>query len=322
MPAVTSQRWPGNRAVLLCHGVGNYAAGDYEGVREALRQAVGPAQWDSIAVYEVYYDHVNDWFTQKNQVQQAAANALGFVKGLFDPDAVSQAAAEGAADVLWPVLSLPARDALRRTYIAQVIQMVLDGVDPSGHAVRDQKIVLIGHSLGCFHTYEALWSLANDPQYGLQPAFGDGPIFQSTLLIASPIQLMRSVAGHLGGTIPERERLATTRAASLAVPFQSVGGRRFPITRKLVSLTGTMDPVGGHLFGRKVGEAYMSLADPLFEPHVEAQHLVSRPADADLMSLFAELVGRSKPDLSIENPHSWERYVANNGDLIRQCVLA
>ena len=221
---VISQRWPSDRALLLCHGVGNYGPGDYDRVRDALRRAVGPAEWDSIAVYEVFYDEINDWFAQKNQVAQAVAGALQFVKGLFEPDALAQAAAEGAADVLWPVLSLPARDALRRAFITQVIQMVIDGVDPSGVSVPDQKIVLIGHSLGCFHAYEALWALATDPQYRMQPAFGDGPVFQSTLLIASPIQLIRSVAGHLGGAVPQRERLATTRAANLSVPVQTVGG--------------------------------------------------------------------------------------------------
>jgi hypothetical protein len=321
-PGVTSQRWPADRALLLCHGVGNYGPGDYDGVKAALRDALGAAAWNSIAVYEVFYDEVNDWFAQKTQLAQAVTRALQFMKAKFDTSVVAQAAAEGAADIIWPVLSLPARDALRRAYISQLLQMVIDGEDPSGVSVRDQKIVVMGHSLGCFHTYEALWATATDPQYHMLPAFGQGPVYRSVILIASPVQMIRGVAREMSGLVPDRDRLATTRDAPLAVPAQVFDGQRVPVTKKLLSLTGSLDPVGGFLLGNALDWAYMDIDDPLFQPHVEPQHLVNRPADADLATLFTQMAGRRRPDLTLENPHSWERYVSHNADLIRQCVLA
>jgi hypothetical protein len=307
--------------LLLCHGVGNYGPGDYDAVKQALRAAVGEPTWATIAVYEVFYDEINDWFVRKDQARDLIGRALAFVKGKLGGDDVAEAAAEGACDVIWPVLSVAARDALRRAYIGQLVRMVVDG-EQSGVAPRRQKVVIMGHSLGCFHTYEALWAIANDPQYNLLPSLGECPTFRSVVLVASPVQLIRRVAEELGDAIPDPGGLATTSNTGLAVPVDRTGGGSVAITKQLVSLTGTMDPVGGHLLGRKLAWAYMSLPDPNFVPRIQAQQILSGPGGADAAALFRELVSLRKPQLSVENPHSWERYVRTSAGEVRQWVLA
>ena len=87
----------------------------------------------------------------------------------------------------------------------------------------------------------------------------------------------------------------------------------------MVSLTGTMDPVGGHLLGDRLDWAYMTIDDPAFEPKIQPQQLATTAADrATFVALLRSLLNRRDPGLSLDNPHSWESYVSSNaGDIAR-----
>ena len=78
------------------------------------------------------------------------------------------------------------------------------------------------------------------------------------MLVASPVQLIRTVAGAIGALIPDRTTLATV-ARPLAIPAETRRGRTVACTRDFISITGTHDPVGGHLLGRKLDWAYMDV---------------------------------------------------------------
>jgi hypothetical protein len=316
-----TQEWKSPRALLLCHGVGNYGPGDYDNLKTALKEAVGDKIWNSYAVYEVYYDEINDWIAEKNQAAAAVAKVLKLFGADSNSDDAANAAVEGAGDVLWPVFSLAARDALRRTFIQQLIQLVVDGEHKYG--AEEQEVVILAHSLGCFHTYESLWALATDRQYGMTPATRDAPIYRNVVLVASPVQLIRGIAEKIPGVIPKPDGLATLRHPRLSVPAQEYGGRRYPAVRRMIALTGDMDPVGGYIVGKKVTWAYMDMPyEPEFESVVEHQQPLTVEPDSTLPSIFRELVNRNDPHISLENPHSWERYVTQNAKRVAEWLGA
>src|SRR5262245_54106488 len=74
--APQSRSWPSNRALLLVHGVGDYKPGDYDTVKAALAVALGPAQWQQLAVYEMYWDPISDWFKDKLRAKTIVAQTL------------------------------------------------------------------------------------------------------------------------------------------------------------------------------------------------------------------------------------------------------
>jgi hypothetical protein len=306
--------------VVVIHGVGDYKKGDYNKLLASLEQAVGPAKWKTFAVYTVLYDLLNDWAAEKTQASALTDKLIERLKFHFDTSKLGALAAEGAGDVLWPVLELDARSALRDAVLAQLQQAVLDG-DNAGILRRDQQISIIGHSLGCFHTYEALSAAAADPRYRMQPAI-DKVQFDSVVLMASPVQVIRSVAGWLGQLVPDPDGLYCLRNSRLEMPGQTnAAGRFIPSARRFISLTGTLDPVGGYLMRRKLDWGYMNIAGQ--ESVVDDQQLLAIDDEKGLIAaLQGALAGAKGLPFTADNPHDWVGYVDRNAALVKEWLLS
>jgi len=316
IPPAVSKVWPSDRALLLVHGVGDYKPGDYADLITKLQDALGPALWDQYAVYELFYDGLNDWMADKIQVSQLVTSAVAHLKAGFGSDDLGKAAAETCGDVIWPVLSLAARDAVREFYLAQVKQIVDDGFQ-AGFALDQQRITILCHSLGCFHTFEALHEAAKEKRHKLGPA-SPGVRFENVIFMASPVALIRSVAGALGPLVPGRGDLAALDDAGLSQPSQrSWFGWKVAAAKRWVSITGDLDPVGGHLFHQKLAWAYMNVdGQESFIDDQSALGIPTREALAGLLS--ATLTGSPRPNLAITNPHAWTGYVERNAGRIHQ----
>jgi hypothetical protein len=313
-----SVKWPSNRAVLLVHGVGNARPGDYQNLVALVEQALGPDAPD-FAIYQLFYNSINNWFKEKTALAQKLRQLKAFFKvGVGDAD-LAEAAAEYAGDVLWPVMSTSARSAVRQAYLAQLKQIVLDGID-AGVLRVDQRITIVAHSLGCFYTYEVLHAAATLVSHRLQPRT-HAVRFANVILMASPVQLIRSVGEALGPAVPRKSDLAVFDEAGLTIPGETHAGGRTTSTDNWISITGELDPVGGWFFRRKAPWAYMDL--PGQQSIVDPQTLLDIGSKADLVKLLAESVFEKKPpDISIENPHSWEGYVARHEQELRQWLTA
>ena len=183
-----SHQWPARRAVLLVHGIGNAKPGDYTQLVGEVNAALG-AEAANTAIYQLWYDQVNDWFAAKTDLAHLISVAVKALADRIGDSEIGEVVAESAGDVLWPVLSANARAAAREAFLAQVKQMVQDGV-ASGVPARRQKLSIICHSLGCFHTYEALHHAALFPSHALQPATHE-VVFDNVVFMASPVQLIR-----------------------------------------------------------------------------------------------------------------------------------
>jgi hypothetical protein len=315
-----SLTWPDRRALVLIHGVGSYTKANYTRLLGELEAAIGSRAWDQIAVYTTLYDVFNDWMAEKLQCASLVEELVDRLKFHFSSDALGQFAAEGAGDVVWPILSLDARHALRDAIVAQLQRVVLDG-DRAGVRRAQQKITIVCHSLGCFHTYEVLAAMASDPRDRLQPV-EDAVQFDNVLMFASPVQLIRSVSGWLGRLVPETDDLACLSGRGLTLPGElNLIGRFTPSTRRFVSITGDLDPVGGYLMRDRLGWAYMDV--PGQESHIDAQALTGPVTATTLAAALREAMEdkRGLP-FSPDNPHDWVAYVQRNGALVKECVLS
>ena len=194
--APQTQRWPEDRAILFVHGVGNASNGDYAPLVAQVEELLGD-QAKQFALYFLYYDQVNDWFANKEQAGLEFQRLVGAIRSKSDVTNVSlgNAIAEFAGDVLWPVLLADARTAVRETYLNQLRQIIRDG-ERAGISVPFQHLSIIAHSMGCFHTYEALCEAAADEGQGLSPARW-GVQFDNVIYMASPVQLIRTIAGAI-----------------------------------------------------------------------------------------------------------------------------
>lgn len=313
-----SLKWPSNRAVLLVHGVGNAKPGDYQDLVGLVKQALGPDA-DQFAIYQLYYNAINNWFKEKT----ALAERLTQLKTTFrigvNDAALGDALAEYAGDVLWPVLSTSARSAVRQVYLAQLKQIVLDGID-AGVLRPNMRITIVAHSLGCFYTYEVLHAAATLVSHRLQPRT-HAVRFANVILMASPVQLIRSAGEVLGPAIPNKNDLAVFNEAGLAIPAETHAGGQTTSTDHWISITGELDPVGGWFFRRKAPWAYMDI--PGQTSIIDPQTLLNIGSKQDLAALLAESVFEKKPpDISIANPHSWEGYVARHEQELKQWLTA
>src|SRR5688572_15977844 len=220
MPFVPqSIRWPGTRAVLLVHGIGNASVGQAGSFPiDALKRALGDDE-PNVAIYSINYDFINDWVAAKINFQ-AGITALKAALALKFGNATADAAiAESVGDVLWPVLSADLRLAVRDALIAQLDQIQLDraiSALEAGDDPLDYQVSIVAHSLGCFHTYEVLTAIAKEPAHQLRPA-SDLVTFDSVILMASPVQLIRTVAGAINALVPDVNTLATL-SKPLAIP--------------------------------------------------------------------------------------------------------
>ena len=312
-----SLQWPGDRAILLVHGIGNAKPGEYDNLVGAVRSALGP-EGNQVAIYSLYYDLFNDWFAAKTDLAEKISGAIGFLKVKLDGSGLANTMAEFVGDVLWPVFSQSARTVIREAYVAQLKQIVRDGI-AAGHRAKVQKLSIICHSLGCLHTYETLHATAQFPTHGLLP--GTHAVrFQNVVFMASPVQLIRSVAGGMKGLVPKRW-FATLDDGGLCQPHETLFGQKVMSVDNWVSIVGELDPVGG-FFGRaKVDWAYMKVSGQ--HSIVDSQDLLNLGNDADLAdALKGALRDRQPPDIGINNPHSWEAYVNRHAGEIHDWIIA
>jgi hypothetical protein len=294
-----TQAWPGDTAVLLVHGVGNARAGDYTDLAHAVRAAVGP----DVAIYSLFYDVFNDWFTEKTQFSGQIQRLTAFIKEKEGQGQLPDTIAEFAGDVIWPLFALASRAAVGRAYLAQMKQIVIDGLN-RGLLKQQLKLSIVCHSLGCFHTYEMLHTIAAEPAHTLQP-LTDGIRFRSVVFMASPVQLIRTLGQAVSGLVPPG--LATLAPTGLAIPSQQALGVTRTSVERWISVTGDLDPVGGHFLRRKAPWAYMDV--PGQQPIVVPQVLVGAGTDEEnLFTVLRTSLSQAKPP-TLNNPHSWLDYV-------------
>lgn len=312
-----TRTWPSDRAILLVHGVGEAKRGSYADLIETLKGALGSAA-SNFAIYELYYNFINTWFSEKTALAEKLQQAkTHFRVGIGDPD-LAEAIAEYAGDVLWPVLSRSARAAVREAYFAQLKQIVRDGIT-AGHDAANQRITIIAHSLGCFYTYEVLHAAADKPSHRLTP-YTDSVRFANVIMMASPVQLIRTIAEGMGPALPNRNELATV-AAPLGIPAERRGARQIKSTNNWISITGELDPIGGFFYRKRAPWAYMQVEGQT--SIVDPQTLLDINSKADLIEKLTDALSeREVPDIDIGNPHSWEGYVARHErELMRWLVV-
>lgn len=330
MPAFKpqSQTWKSDRAVLLVHGIGDASSqGKAAFPLDELREALG-ANAANVAVYTLSYDFINDWAKRKTKLSSAVATLGATVMDHYADPLLSELLAEYMGDVLWPILSLDIRRAIRDAFIAQLQQIAIDCGESAlarGDDPLDYRINIIAHSLGCFHTYEVLHAIANEPSYRLRPA-SDLIQLASVVLMASPVQMIRSVAGRIAALLPARGELASLAAGGLSLPAEKLAsGKSSSVTRRFVAVSGTQDPVGGHLFGSQQAWAFMDI--PGQQTDVVRQALVV-PEDgrnlAEELSFRLEtgLLGGGSGSISalVQDPHSWSAYVSREAELLAELL--
>lgn len=306
-----SQVWPGRDAVLLVHGVGTDPTTPRSEANQALRDVLGPDA-DRFAIYELRYDGINDWFAEKTQLTALMTQLLGFLKGRFGGDSLGETVAQFAGDVVWPVLSTSARSALKEAFVLQLNKMIQDGPHSAS-----QRISIICHSMGCFHTYEALQAAVDDMGSLIGPSAG---IFlQNVVFMASPVQLIRTVAREMGPLIPKRTTLGLFR--SLHMPVANLNGvEEKYVQGKFVSITGKLDPVGGFLFKQKLDWAYMNV--PGQDAFIDDQAALNIQTTDQLRDvLIAALRTRERPDITVNNPHDWMAYIDRHAEDLRQWLV-
>lgn len=309
------QRWPGQRAVLLVHGIGNAKEGDYTELLARVRQALGDTA-NEVAIYQLWYDQINDWFAAKNDLGDLFTQAITALRKEINDETLGPTAAEVLGDVLWPVLVSDARAAVREAYLQQLKAMVQDGM-AAGLAASDQRLSIICHSLGCFHTYEVLHHAARFPSHELQPAT-HGVRFENVIFMASPVMLIRSVAQAMGNLVPNRQWLYAIKDDALSVPGETnLFGEFVRSVDNWVSITGNLDPVGGYFFRKPAPWAVMRVeGEPA--PIVVDQQALDINSKAELAArLKASLRDREPPAIAPNNPHSWEAYVDAEAQQIR-----
>lgn len=302
MPFVPQRlQWPGVDAILLVHGVGDDSPGE-SAASIALKQALG-ASAPQFAIYELRYDTINDWFAEKTQLAIGIAWLRDQIRQGFGGDNFGDTVANLAGDVVWPILSTSARSALVQAFTSQVLAMTQDGPN-----VLTQRISIVCHSMGCYHTYEALHAITSDARLHLQPSTGFK--IQNVVYMASPVQLIRTVSGAVRSLVPDANLLALSN--ELVQPVQNFQGNLRPLVkRRWVSITGNLDPVGGHLFREKLAWAYMK---------VEGQEsFIDRQFETDIQSkeqlrqlLTTSFTSGAVPKVTPQNPHDWSSYIGRH----------
>ena len=331
MPKQMKKQWHGDRAVLFVHGVGNAKPGDYDDLVRTVRDSLSNRS-DEVAFYELYYDVLNDWAAAKLDL----GHLLTKVKSLFRSkvqdvgedvsDDLATQIAETAGDVLLPAFSQSARLAVRDAYVLQLLQMVEDG-SAAGVQALDQKLSIICHSLGCFHTFETLHAVVRHKNYGLHPTVNTTKL-ENVIFIASPVQLIRTAFGAVAAAVPGNDQLAVLENPALRQPCdpEDFAGS----VRNWVSITGDLDPIGGHFLRKKASWAYMDIQPQ--ESIIDDQTLTDNDEDNEvhterLLNVLGALkaglsTGSDPTSIPLQNPHSWAGYIKRHTEKIATWLLA
>jgi hypothetical protein len=320
-----SQKWPADRALLLVHGIGNARPGDYNALVAQITNILAK-QDKQYAIYVFYYDQVNNWFADKGSAPVAVASLVNTVRSLLpsvldtaagkvDATALGNVVADFAGDVIWPVLLFDARDAVRTALIRQIQQIVLDGKQ-TGIRQPMQHLSIIAHSMGCFHTFEALHAAANSTSQGLAPAT-DGVQYDNVIYMASPVQLIRTVGRAIRAFVPRPSDVVSISAPELVAPGEDDGtGNIIPSAKRTISVVGNLDPVGGYFFRDQLPWAYMDL--PKQMSFIDKQEWLDIKQGELQNILQTALSEHAAPSLTPENPHDWSAYVARHASDLQQ----
>ena len=310
--------WPGTRAILLVHGIGDASTGrDGAFPIETTRKILGD-EAERTALYHLNYDFINDWLATKVQFESGVRAVKEALKGKLLGDDSTGHISDYIGDVIWPVMSPDLRFAVRDAFLAQLQQMQIDRGESAlsrGDDPLDYQISIIAHSLGCFHTYEVLTAAAEEPAHQLRPA-SDLCTYDSVILMASPVQLIRTVAGLIGPLVPDVASLATL-AKPLAIPSETRRGKTVFCTKDFISVTGTHDPVGGHVLGRKLDWAYMDI--PGQHSVVVSQLALDIDSSEGTATALAHAFAAGGP--SVKDPHSWSAYLDAQAKVLRGVLL-
>ncbi len=307
IPSPQSLKWPADRALLLVHGVGTAKPGDYDPLVAQVASILS-GQPKPYAIYMFYYDYINEWFSQRLQAPLACTQLANALHARVGGPGLGNTIASFVGDVIWPILSLDARDAVRTALFRQIRQIQLDGAT-AGVPTPSRHISIIAHSLGCFHVFEALHEAAADPTLELSPA--QGIQFDNVIFMASPVQLIGSIGNDIRAAVPRGSDLSCMGPAPIGMPSVDDGfGTQLPSARRTVSITGNLDPVGGYAFRDKLDWAYMNLPGQVSE--IDQQELVDMKA-ADLQAILQDaLQDQAPPKITPQNPHDWSAYVARH----------
>jgi hypothetical protein len=314
-----SVNWPSNQALLFVHGVGNAKPGDYDVLVQKLREALGEENFAKLAIYPLFYDPINDWFAEKMQLSNLLTKFQALIKVRLGGDSFGAAIGEYAGDVLWPALSQSARAAVKEAYLAQLKQIVIDGI-AAGHRPLRQKISILCHGLGCFHTYEALHAAAADPAHRLMPAT-DGVRFTNVIFTASPIQMIKTIAEQLGALIP-KAGLAILEKGGIVAPSElTAGGQKVFSIKNWIAITGDLDPLGGYFFRQRADWAWMNAPNQIsIVDSQQALNIRTKEELAQALSSSSGQQGVSKVELN--NPHAWIGYVDRHQQELKQWLTA
>lgn len=319
-----SQRWPGDRAVLFVHGIGDAKPGDYAPLLQQVQTILGTAGTE-IAYYFLYYDQINQWFANKVQASKEFSQLVGAIRSRIGgptPDAMTlgNTIADFAGDVIWPVLIPDARLSVRAALLQQLGQILEDG-KTAGVDVRKQHVSIICHSMGCFHVYEALQAAVKDPRFGLAPAtFGYS--LDNVIFMASPVMLIRSVGQAIRNAIPQPDTLATL-ASDLTNPSEPGDENQpVPIAKRIVSITGNLDPVGGYLIREQLPWAYMNLPGQISFVDKEEFVAVDGSDNLQLASILQDAIkDGAAPKITAANPHDWSAYIQRHDKDLESWLL-
>ncbi|MGQ0649600.1 MAG: SAV_2336 N-terminal domain-related protein, partial [Gemmatimonadaceae bacterium] len=303
--SVETQTWPGDRAVLLVHGVGS-GQSKLPPVLDQVREQLG-GQADRVAIYEIQLDHIDDWVATKSLFSQQLATLIDALTRRIGDSVYGSVAAQTIADLIWPVLSAPMRAAARELLLAQLRQIVKDGTD-AGVAPRDQSLSIISHSSGCFHTYEALHHAASTPGLGLQPGT-HGVRFENVVFVASPVQIIRTLFQSLGELFDNRQDVYAVRGTSLSIPAQAdAPSNVVPSVKRWTTITGALDPIGGFFLRKVAPWAYMQVAGQV--QFIDDQSALAIDSPKELADRLRNSLrpGRS-PVITPRHPHCWEDYL-------------
>ncbi len=310
IPQPQSLKWPADRAVLLVHGVGSSKPGDYDPLVAQVTNILAAGKPQRYAVYMLYYDYLNEWFSEKIQSSLALNRLIGAIRSRTTDPALGNTIADFGGDVIWPILSLDARDAMRTALLRQIRQMWMDGAT-AGIPIPQRHISIICHSMGCFHVYEALYEAATNPAEQLGP--NQGVQIDNVIFMASPVQLIRTVGGDIRDAVPNPDSLACLSAAPLDLPSQSDGfGGTVPYVKQVASICGNLDPVGGYFFRARQDWAYMNLPNQI--SRIDQQEWVDMK-ESDLQAILQDaLKDGGLPKITPNNPHDWTGYVTRHAE--------
>lgn len=307
-----TQKWESPTAVLLVHGIGNASLKSLDPVEDELRQTIGESA-GSFPCYRFSYEFINSWVSEKTRLKKLISKLKEQIAEKLGSAEVTRILTDYLGSIIWPLLSLKIRRAIRKALLLQLRQLVQDGIN-SGYPKEDQKISIVAYSLGCFHIYEALHYCATHPEEQLQPET-HGVRLENVLLVASPIKLIQSVISDLRTVISKPDDLAVLSLPDLAFPFErSFYGSITPMVRNWYSITGDLDLVGGYLMRRKLEWAYMCIPPndglPPATEVIERQEWSAIDTIDDLAPLLKKAVIRKKfPRITLADPHSLMNYL-------------